>query len=163
MLGWSCWCLSTVVSFHMKENQLHKGDTMYGEWLNLHHVLAGKLCYMLGTTFKLSMLFKFWDYSGVHSGWKNTLLKVHWAQQSTSVLSELLRHSPCRVKPTQRDPTWELSCVYGYIPSILCSNARAGSQCLFSPMSTAEECLLSGVPLYDHIYKCCWINWLILI
>ena len=81
MLGWSCWCLSTVVSFHMKENQLHKGGTMYGEWLDLHHVLAGKLCYMLGTTVKLSMLFKFWDYSGIHSGWKNTLLKVHWAQQ----------------------------------------------------------------------------------
>ena len=43
MLGWSCICLSTVVSVHMKENQeiscILKGSTMYGEWLALHQVL----------------------------------------------------------------------------------------------------------------------------
>ena len=31
--------------------------------------------------------------------------------------TKLLWHSPCRVKLTQRDPTWELSCVYGHLSS----------------------------------------------
>ena len=50
------------VSFHVKENQLHKGR--YIVWLALHQVLAGKLCYtfiyihLLGATIKLSMLFQ---------------------------------------------------------------------------------------------------------
>ena len=44
---------------------------MYGELLALHQVLAGNyvtrlFIYMLGTTIKLSMLFKFWGHSGVH-------------------------------------------------------------------------------------------------
>ena len=37
---------------------------------------------------------------------------------------KLLWHSHCRVKHTQRNPTWELSCVYGHL-SIVCFNARA--------------------------------------
>ena len=45
---------------------------MYGEWLVLHQVLA-LFIYMLGTTIKLSMLFKFWGHSGIH---KNTLLRA---------------------------------------------------------------------------------------
>ena len=50
MLSVECSCLSTVVSFHVKENQeisCTKGSTMYGEWLALHQVLADKLCYTL--------------------------------------------------------------------------------------------------------------------
>ena len=39
-LGWSCSCLSTVVSFHVKDNQLHR--RRYGEWSALHQFLAGK-------------------------------------------------------------------------------------------------------------------------
>ena len=58
--------LSTVVSFHVKEDQ-DISCTMGGkkEWLALHQVLAAKLCstsiYMFGTTTtKLSILLKFW-------------------------------------------------------------------------------------------------------
>ena len=42
-----------------------KDGAMYGEWLALHQVLA-LFIFMLGTTIKLSMLFKFWGHSGVH-------------------------------------------------------------------------------------------------
>ena len=63
--------------------------------------------------------------------------------------------STLTMQSKERYPTWELSCVYGYIPSTLCSNARvpvaqlhdksiwlktqvqilAGSQCIFSSCS----------------------------
>ena len=48
MLGWSCSCLSTVVSFMCKKTGLincTKGGAMYGECLVLHQLLDGKLCY----------------------------------------------------------------------------------------------------------------------
>jgi len=62
-----------VVRFHVKESRLHKGR--YVEWLALHQVLAGKLCYIyiyLGPLLNCQCCFKFLGYSYT---WKNTLFR----------------------------------------------------------------------------------------
>ena len=75
MTGWSFKL--PEYSFHVKENEeisCTKGVTMYGERLALHQILAGKLCFMLGTTNKMLCC----SSSGVvitsSYTWENTLL-----------------------------------------------------------------------------------------
>ena len=148
MLGWSCSCLSTVCQFSCERKSAAQGRYHVRRVAgpSSRQVLAGKLCYiiyMLGTTVKLSMLFKFWDYSSAKKVPRYSVSCFALTLQSKAYT----KRSNLRIE----------LCLWIY-PSILCSNARAGSECLFSPMSTAEGCPLSGVPLYDHIYKCCWIS-----
>ena len=47
------------------------------------------------------------------------------ADSQFSVLEYFSIHHADRAYVQQKGPSWKLNCLYGYIPSILCSNARA--------------------------------------
>ena len=60
------------------------------------------------------------------SKWVMVSYDGSWCLKMKYLGTELLRHSPCRVKPTQRDSTWELSCVNGYILQCQSSSGSVG-------------------------------------
>jgi len=108
---------------HVRENwsQLHKGR--YGEWLALHQVLAGELCYTFICTCLEPLLncqccFKFWG-CGYSYTWKNILLRLRWHQKSKDKKSKNIKDvgMACqKVCKQGRDDAWKQRSMYWQSP-----------------------------------------------
>ena len=64
-MQWPDYSCQFTCEKKIRTNQLHKRRCHVWRVAGPHQVLASFI-FMLGTTIKLSMLFKFWGHSGVH-------------------------------------------------------------------------------------------------